>query len=58
MMKGVTIMLFKWFIIGAIPGFILGIVSGAGFGGAIFGACLTGAIAVVLRKWIFRTFWG
>lgn len=50
-------MLFKWFIYGAILGFILGIVGGAGFNGALFGAVVVGAIAVVLRKKIFRIFW-
>lgn len=51
-------MLLKWFLLGCIPGFILGVIGGAGFSGAVFGAVITGALAVVLRKKIFRTFWG
>lgn len=51
-------MLFKWFLIGGVIGFILGIVGGAGLYGAIFGAFLVGALAVWVRKKIFGTFWG
>ena len=49
-------MLFKWFIFGCIPGFIIGI--SGGFQSAVGCAVVTGALAVSLRKWILRTFWG
>lgn len=51
-------MLFKWFMFGCVAGFILGLLNGAGFDGAVFLAILIGALAVSFRKWLFRTFWG
>lgn len=50
-------MLFKWFIFGAIPGFVLGIAGGAGLGGALFGAFITGVLSIALRKKLFWIFW-
>jgi adenine/guanine phosphoribosyltransferase-like PRPP-binding protein len=54
---GGTIMLFKWFLVGAIIGLIMGIFMG-GFPFAIGVALIVGAGFVALRKWVFRTFWG
>ncbi len=47
-------MIIKWAVGGAIIGVIVGLYTGENVGStAVFG----GALAVILRKWIFRNFW-
>jgi len=51
-------MLFKWFIFGGILGFVFSLVGGFSFQDSSGCAVLVGCLAVSLRKWILRTFWG
>lgn len=50
-------MIVKAMSIGAILGFIIGIVSGGGIPGAFGSAFIFAIIAIKFRKWIARTFW-